>query len=89
MSRELNPEANVSDLVDYLLETGVDIHILVPDGRVPSLQIRADCEDVYGKLIRCIKCIDMIKYKSAVPEVQNMIVMQTIHDLVEELARLR
>lgn len=89
MTKGLSPESNVGDLVDYLLEKGVDIHILVPDDRVPSLQIRVDCEDTYGRLIRHVKCIDMVKYKSVTPEVRNMVVTQTIRELLEELTRLR
>ena len=89
MSRELLPESNISDLVDYLLEMGVDIHMLVPDDRVPSLQIRVDCEDTHGRLIRCVKCIDMIRYKSATPELRNMVVTRTISELIKELARFK
>ena len=88
MSRELLPESNISDLVDYLLEMGVDVHILAPDDHIPSLQIRADCGNAsYGQRIRCVKSINMFTYKSAPPELRNMIIAQTISELIEELRR--
>lgn len=87
MNRELRPESNVSDLVDYLLEMGVDIHILAPDERLSSLQIRVDCADACGRLIRSANSIDIITYKSAPPELRNMIVTRTINELVDELIR--
>ena len=89
MSTGLSPESNVGDLIDYLLERGIDIHIFMPNGHDPSLQIRLDCADAYGRPIKNVKCIDMIKYKSATPETRNMIVAQTIHELIKELTIFR
>lgn len=94
MNKELSPESNVGDLVDYLLEKRVDIRISVPDDYVPSLEIRVACADAYGKHrlsrngpIRCIKYIDLNQYKCAPPELRNMIITQTIHELIESLER--
>lgn len=82
MTRELRPQSNISDLVDYLLEMGIDIHIFMPDNLCQMLQIRADWGDA-----RCAKSIDMTMYKNAPPELRNMIVTRTVNELVDELIR--
>ena len=85
MSAGLNPESNAGDLIDYLFDHGVSMHILAPDSSDPFFRIRVDCTDAYGTPMACVKCIDVIRYKSAVPEVRNMVVTQTIRELIKEL----
>ena len=88
MIKELDPTSNTGDLVDYLLEYGVNVHIFVPDGRESSFEIMADHTTAGGRRMRCAKRIDLNQYKCSPPELRSMIMTQTIHTMVEELIYL-
>ena len=89
MRKEPSPESNVSDLVDYLLSHGVNIHIFVPDDLMPFIKIKGDCIDRQGKQLICSKCISMNLYKSESPEMRNVIVAQALYSLIEELFQFK
>lgn len=88
MIKELDPTSSVGDLVDYLLEYGVDIHILVSDNSEKVLEIKGDYTPSGGKQLKCAKCIDLYQYKHSPPELRSMIMTQTIYSMVEELIYL-
>jgi len=88
MHKELDPTSNVGDLVDYLLDHDVIMHIFPPSSRESSFEIRADRINTCGERARCAKRIDLNQYKCAPPELRNMIVTQAIYSIIEELVYL-
>lgn len=89
MIKELDPTSDVGNLMDYLIEHGVNVHILVPDGNEQSFEIVAVYTIASGRRAKCTKRIDLNQYRCLPSELRNMIMTRTIHAMVEELVYLQ